>query len=190
MSKDDIYISVDIEADGPLPGPNSMLSLGAAAFRAGSREPVATFEINLTPLQGATPDPETMTWWSKQDPEVWKHVTSNPLEPRVAMQAFGDWVRGLGGDPVMVVYPTWDFLWVHWYFVRFLGPRGTPFGISALDIKSMAFGTLSEFDKYKSVSKRNFPKALFDGTPPHTHKALDDALGQGILFVNLLARRK
>lgn len=188
MSKDDIYISVDIESDGPIPGPHSMLSLGAAAFRAGSREPVATFEVNLAPLPGATPDTETMAWWSQQDPEVWKHVTANPLEPRAAMQSFGDWVRGLGGDPVMVVYPTWDAVWLHWYFVRFLGK--SPFGIAALDIKSMAFGEMAEFDKYKSVAKKNFPKELFEGTPPHTHKALDDALGQGILFVNLLARRK
>ena len=28
----EIYISVDIETDGPIPGPNSMLSFGAAAF--------------------------------------------------------------------------------------------------------------------------------------------------------------
>jgi hypothetical protein len=187
MAKDDLYISVDIETDGPIPGPNSMLSLGAAAFRAGSREPVATFEINLTPLPGATPDPETMTWWSKQDPEVWKHVTSNPVEPRVAMQAFVDWVRGLGGDPVMVVYPSWDDMWVSWYVVRFCGKN--PFGLGCLDIKSMAFGVLPDFDKYKSVSKRNFPKDLFEGCPPHTHKALDDALGQGVLFINLLSRR-
>jgi hypothetical protein len=30
----EIYISTDIEADGPIPGPNSMLSFGSAAFRA------------------------------------------------------------------------------------------------------------------------------------------------------------
>ena len=28
----DIYVSVDIEADGPIPGDFSMLSLGAVAF--------------------------------------------------------------------------------------------------------------------------------------------------------------
>jgi hypothetical protein len=29
----EIYISTDVEADGPIPGPHSMLSMGAAAFR-------------------------------------------------------------------------------------------------------------------------------------------------------------
>jgi len=31
MSKE-IYISTDVETDGPIPGPNSMLSFGSAAF--------------------------------------------------------------------------------------------------------------------------------------------------------------
>ena len=28
----EIYISCDIESDGPIPGPNSMLSFGSVAF--------------------------------------------------------------------------------------------------------------------------------------------------------------
>ena len=28
----EIYVSTDIEADGPIPGPNSMLSFGSAAY--------------------------------------------------------------------------------------------------------------------------------------------------------------
>ena len=30
----EIYVSIDVEADGPIPGDHSMLSLGAAAFSA------------------------------------------------------------------------------------------------------------------------------------------------------------
>lgn len=37
------------------------------------------------------------------------------------------------------------------------------------------------------ATKRNMPKKWFHGCPPHTHKALDDAIGQGILFLNILA---
>ena len=32
--KDEIYVSTDIEADGPIPGPHSMLSFASAAYRA------------------------------------------------------------------------------------------------------------------------------------------------------------
>lgn len=187
--REDIYVSVDIEADGPLPGLNSMLSLGAAAFRAGSRTPTSTFEINLAPLEGASPDPDTMAWWAGQDPEVWAHVTREPVEPVEAMTQFVTWVRSLGGNPVLVVYPTWDYMWAHYYLVRFLGPRGTPFGLGSLDVKSMAFGMLPEFASFKDVVKRKVPQALLEGCPPHTHRALEDAVGQGVWLVNLLAKR-
>jgi hypothetical protein len=32
MSSKEIYVSTDVEADGPIPGPNSMLSFGSAAY--------------------------------------------------------------------------------------------------------------------------------------------------------------
>jgi hypothetical protein len=190
LVKPDIYVSIDIEADGPLPGLNSMLSIGAAAFYAGNRTPVSTFEINIAPLEEASADPDTMQWWAKQDPKVWTHVTKDPADPTEAMAKFADWVRSLRGTPIMVVFPTWDFMWVHYYLVRFLGPKGTPFGIGALDIKSMAFGIIPEIQHYKEVTKRNMHKSLLEGCPAHTHQALDDALGQGVWFVNLLALRQ
>jgi len=34
MGTAECYVSTDIEADGPIPGPNSMLSFGSAAFLA------------------------------------------------------------------------------------------------------------------------------------------------------------
>ena len=32
MSSKEIYVSTDVEADGPIPGPNSMLSFGSEAY--------------------------------------------------------------------------------------------------------------------------------------------------------------
>lgn len=32
MSKPEIYVSTDVESDGPIPGPHSMLSLASAAY--------------------------------------------------------------------------------------------------------------------------------------------------------------
>ena len=31
------------------------------------------------------------------------------------------------------------------------------------------------------------PKRWFKGAPKHTHKAIDDAIGQGVLFVNMMS---
>lgn len=59
----EIYVSVDVESDGPIPGPNSMLSFGAAAFRLDDRWPygtrISTFSANLEMLEYASSDPKT-----------------------------------------------------------------------------------------------------------------------------------
>lgn len=181
-----IYVSIDIEADGPIPGINSMLSLGAAAFRLGSRTPIATFECNLHPLPEATPDPDTLKWWATQ-PDAFQYVTQNQQDPAEAMQAFKAWLQALPCPPrerpTFVGYPaTYDFMFTYWYMVRFTG-FPVPFGFSGLDIKTLAAAKLGV--EYHQATKRNMPQKWFEGSPPHTHKALDDALGQGILFINI-----
>ena len=55
----EIYVSVDIEADGPIPGDYSLLALGSAAYDDCGKL-VSTFTANLAPLDGAKQDPDTM----------------------------------------------------------------------------------------------------------------------------------
>jgi len=40
-----MYVSVDIESDGPIPGPHSLLSLGAAAFDLTTADPRLPFLV-------------------------------------------------------------------------------------------------------------------------------------------------
>lgn len=181
----EIYVSVDVETDGPTPGVNSLLSLGAAAFEFGNRNPIATFEVNLNQLPQATPNPDTMVWWGQQKPEIWEYVRKDPQDPAMAMKDFASWVRALPGSPVLVTYPTWDAVWVSWYMGTFVEGRN-PFGIGSLDIKSLVYG-LGVTRSFKGVTKKNMPKGWFQGTPPHNHTALQDAIGQGVLLVNLLS---
>lgn len=184
-SKQDVYVSVDIEADGPYPGGHSMLSLGAAAFVLPNREPVGKYEINLTPLPGATQDPDTMNWWAKF-PDAWAYSTKDPVDPAEGIPQFVAWVESLRefGSPVLVTYPTWDYMWVQYYLCRFNGGV-TPFGIGSMDLKTLAMAMLKN-DRFRSTAKRKMPKRWFEGTPKHTHKAIEDAVGQGIMLVNML----
>ena len=62
MEQEETYVCTDIEADGPIPGPNSMISLASAAFNSEGRL-LDTFAANLLPLPGAAPNPQTMEWW-------------------------------------------------------------------------------------------------------------------------------
>ena len=181
--KDEIYISTDIEADGPIPGPNSMLSFASAAYRA-DKTLVGTFTRNLTTLPAAAPDPKTEAWWKSQ-PEAWATCRKDLCEPRAAMNDYVAWLGELPGRPVFVGYPaSYDFLFVYWYLMRFAGE--SPFSHAALDIKTFAMSLLGT--RYRDATKRNMPKRWFDELP-HTHVALDDALGQGALFCNMLRER-
>ncbi|HEX3655133.1 MAG TPA: hypothetical protein VHV55_04980 [Pirellulales bacterium] len=179
----EIYISTDIEADGPIPGPHSMLSFASAALLP-DKTLIGTFEANLTLLPGTEGDPKTMEWWRGQ-PEAWAACRSNLREPAAVMPEYVAWVKALPGKPVFVAYPAaYDFMFVYWYMIRFAGE--SPFSHSALDIKSYAMALLG--NEYRQSVKRNMPRRWFDDLP-HTHVALDDAMGQGALFCNMLAER-
>jgi hypothetical protein len=188
----EIYVSVDIESDGPIPGPNSMLSFGAAAFIEG-KGLISTFERNLETLPGAAGDPNTMQWWARpENATAWTAHRQNTIDPKQAMSEFVQWTSTLagvelGGDgkpvnTVFVAYPAgFDFLFVYWYLIRFVG--WSPFSFSALDIKSFAMGVLGT--PYRKTTKKYMPREWF-GKRPHTHVAIDDAIGQGELFMNAL----
>jgi hypothetical protein len=176
----EIYVSTDVEADGPIPGPHSMLSFASAAYTADKRL-LSMFAVNLETLPGASPHPETMKWWATQ-PEAWKACRENVQDPGEAMTRFLGWLEGLPGPVVFVGYPAaYDFLFVYWYLIRFTGK--SPFSHSALDIKTLAMALLG--NGYRRATKRNMPSSWFDELP-HTHRALDDAKEQGALFCNML----
>jgi hypothetical protein len=180
----EIYVSTDVEADGPIPGPHSMLSFASAAFTAEGRL-VSTFSANLELLDGATGHPDTLAWW-EENKEAWTRTRIELRSPAEAMCDYVIWLQGLPGKPVFVGYPaSYDFMFVYWYLRGFAGE--SPFGHSALDIKTYAMAVLDL--PYRRSTKRNMPKRWFS-TLPHTHVALEDAIEQGRLFCNLLAERR
>lgn len=79
-TRPEIYVSTDIEADGPIPGPHSMLSFASAAYLA-DKTLVGTFEANLETLPGAEGHPIQMQWWKTQ-PEAWAAFRTNLEAPR------------------------------------------------------------------------------------------------------------
>jgi hypothetical protein len=177
----EIYVSTDIETDGPIPGPNSMLSLGSAAFT-GSGLLVSTFSANLETLQGASPDPKTAEWWKSQ-PKAWEACRREVVAPEQAMKSYKEWLEGLPGKPVFVGFPAgFDFTFVYWYLIKFTG--SSPFSFSAIDGKTYAMALLKK--GYRNSTKRNYPKHWFPRGNKHTHVALDDAIEQGMIFCNML----
>ncbi len=179
----EIYFSTDVETDGPIPGRNSMLSIGSAAFTPDG-DLIGTFSANLHTLPNAFGDMKTMRWWMNQ-PKAWEATQQNMRDPQDVMVEFSSWVKSTAGKnvPVFVGYPaTFDFMFVYWYLIRFTDK--SPFGFQALDIKTFAMAHLK--GEFKSTVKKNMPKRWFSKSNKHTHVAVDDAIEQGHLFINIL----
>jgi len=177
----EIYVSTDIEADGPIPGEYSMLSFGSAAFTPGKKL-VSTFSVNLEFLPNAKQDPDTMKWW-KSKKKAWKTCRENPQEPKKAMRAYAKWLKSLPGKQVFVGYPaSFDFTFISWYLNKFVGSN--PFSYLALDIKSYAMAVMKK--PFYSVTKKTMPKKWVDENKK-SHIALQDAIEQGALFCNMLS---
>lgn len=178
----DTYFSIDVEANGPIPGPYSMLSFGAAAIHKG--ELIDIYSANLDLLPGSAEDPDTMKWWS-QFPEAYAATRVNTQPPEVALPDFVTWVNSISGKPVAASYPAgYDFTWLYWYMIKFVGPNRSPFSFSCLDIKTLAMARLGV--GYRDATKRNFPLRWFDEKHKHTHVAVDDAIEQGFMLMRIL----
>ena len=176
----EIYVSTDVETDGPLAGKHSMLSIGSAAYMADKRL-VSTFSANLETLPECSADAGTAAWWTTQ-PEAWAACRRNVEPPQEAMTRYLAWLKALQGSLVFVAYPAaFDFPFAYWYLTLYAGEN--PFGFSVIDIKTYAMAMLHR--PYRTCGKKSMPTTWFD-TINHTHVALDDALEQGSLFCNML----
>jgi len=177
------YLSVDMEADGPIPGPNSMLSLAVAAITI-DKVVVEQFEVNLVELDGAKPHPETTKFW-RRNQAAYEATRTNIIPPRVAMRNFHHWLKKIEDNypnPIFVGHPvTFDFMWVNWYLHNFVGEN--ILGWAGFDIKTAI--SMQAKLPYRLSTKTNMP-ATFRSSHPHTHIAMDDALEQGEIAVNII----
>jgi hypothetical protein len=177
----EIYVSTDVETDGPIPGENSMLSMASVAFDEGGRE-LAAFSVNLETLPGAKANAKTMEWWQGQ-PAAWAAARKDAVPAKQAMDRYMIWLERLQGEPVFVGYPLlFDMMFVYWYLMKFAGR--SPFSHSGIDIKTMAYTALGG-ESYRNATKKHMPRGWFPPNMPHTHVALDDAREQGLLFFNI-----
>lgn len=173
MNTHEVYISVDVESSGPIPGEYSLLSIGACSIY----EPNKTFHCEIKPVS------------PKHDPEALAvtglsliHLERYGLEPETAMKQFASWAESCKkhhGDQLVFVgfNAAFDWSFVNYYFHRF--SHANPFGFAALDIKALYMGTSGvSWSDTKSSKMDQVLKPQHKGT----HNALEDALYQAELF--------
>ena len=182
------FVVTDVELDGPSPLRNSMLSFASVAID-GRGAVLDQFEAVLTPRAGHGPDERTTAWWATH-PEAHAEATRDPEPPETIMPRYVAWLESLPVPRVFAARPLMlDGVWIDHYLDVFAGKRimtmpgaGTPlFSGVGLDIASFA-AAVTGLDQVTMMGKPFDAEWL--GNVPHTHRAIDDALG----YANVLAR--
>jgi len=119
----DVYFSADVETDGPIPGPFSILSFAlvfAGTFD-GQRFTVPqnyqqSFYRELKPISDDfEPDALRVNGLDRDK------LLVEGERPEAAMTEAAQWVKGIigHGKPILVAYPlSFDWSWLYWYFTR------------------------------------------------------------------------
>lgn len=172
---DEIYISVDVEASGPIPGEFSLLSLGACVVG----DETKTFYLEFQPISDDfIPEALAVSRFDLQ------RLKASGQMPAHAMAHFAKWLKEVSGErvPVFVGFNAcFDWAFVNWYFHKFL--KNNPFGIGGIDIKAFYMGmTGTSWGQTRSSRLPGELKPVLR----RTHHALDDARAQGEIFRKLL----
>lgn len=169
------FVSVDIEASGPSPSRNSILSIGACLVD----DPARGFYAELRP------------WSREADPAAMRihglsldDLAARGEEPAAALRRFEAWlVTELDGRaPVFVGHnAAFDWMFVADAFHRYLGHN--PFGHAPLDTKSFFAGLTRVPWSGTGLAQI---AARFGEPATLPHHALEDARIQARLFAAML----
>ena len=182
-----IYVSVDIEASGPFPGQNHLVSIGAVPvrrldgnWRIDSNQ---TFYCEIKPQAGAAVVPEAMAVHGI----TLEHLEVEGIPLVDALSQFRDYFDSFGVNgrkPLLAAWPaSFDGPFIGWLSQASLGAN--PFGYSVFDIVSYAMGLFRCVDRRELNGKMKaagFEKPINE----NPHHALADAVVQGKTLAWLL----
>jgi hypothetical protein len=186
-SRVDAYFSADVETDGPIPGPFSILSFAivyAGSFDGRRFSRPRSYDQKM--YKELRPISENFQEEALRVNGLDRsRLCLEGEQPERAMTDACRWVKSIAGPakPVLVAYPlSFDWTWLYWYFIRF-SKDGSPFDYSrCFDIKTAlavkAGIPISEAGRsgvHPSLSSKH----------QHTHHALDDAIEQAEIFANI-----
>lgn len=180
FDKPQLFVYLDVEANGPIPGEYSMLSFAAVAFESNADEQfkeVSSYSANLHPLHNRV-HPSQQAFWDRH-PEAFQATLVNRKSPIEAMKQFSDFVLRL--QERYHVFPiSWpaafDWQFLNYYLHRFTGRN--PLGYNCLDHGSYMwafFGTERATDRWDLQPY----EAKQEG---HKHIAIHDARSGARLF--------
>lgn len=180
----DIYFSADVETDGPIPGPFSILSFAlvyAGAFDGecftSPRDYKRTFYRELKPIsENFQPEALRVNGLDRD------RLLREGEAPELVMTEASQWIKNITNDakPVLVAYPlSFDWAWLYWYFVRFAA-EGSPFNHSLCFDMKTAFAVKASVPISEAGRSKILPSLR--SQRKHAHHALEDAIEQAEIF--------
>lgn len=120
--------------------------------------------------------------------QIRNYLNTNGETPEEGMTRFVKWLENTKKEHnaqsiVFAAFPLgFDWMFTYWYLIEFAGV--SPFGHSRhIDIKTL-YATKADTLIMNSVKARM--KKHLHSKRKHTHKAIDDAIEQGELLINIL----
>ncbi|WEF13011.1 3'-5' exonuclease [Pectobacterium actinidiae] len=180
MKNNEIYISVDVETSGPVPGEFSLLSIGACLVQ----EPTTSFYIELQP-DSLRHDDEALAVAGLS----LQHLQQNGLPPIKAMECFYEWIFTVKQPEMKVIFvglnAPFDWSFINYYFHKYLGDN--PFGFTAIDIKAYYMGLTGCL--WSETKSSRMAERLCPVNHP-SHNAMNDARFQAELFALMIEEQK
>ena len=186
-----LYLSFDIEADGPSPAHNNMLSLGIYGFDQDKNE-VFTWQKNFFPRIGKKADHKCMTeFWDKQ-PQAWAFVNKDRVQPSEGMLDLAKQLKNLECHDWKIVWVAWpsayDWQWLNTYYQEMLSVY-SHLDLPYLGFKATCASSLWTFyvKEHKLTKKQEniLWEKCSEGLKGN-HNSLEDAKVQGLLYYNLM----
>ncbi len=162
------WISVDVEADGPIPGDFSMVALGAVIIEPSLDR---TFYARLHPISEK---------WIPQSLKICGFSREQTLRferPQTVMRHFAQWLSLEGGKHLFFVSDNaFDWQFINWYFYHFL--QFNPFGYSSTNLLSLFLGlNKNMYSRFKHLKRKR-----------SDHHPLQDALANAKAMLQMKLR--
>jgi DNA polymerase III epsilon subunit-like protein len=185
-----VYVCVDLEASGPVPGLYNMVSIGGVAVRWDGTRHVRgdTFYFEIAPdFDGFDAHAQSIHGLTEA------HLRAEGLPSKVVLEAITAWLSEQcpNGERALFVGHNAPFDWMYtaWYFAWAGMPN--PFGYNALDTKALTMGVHGL--KWKQCNKEvllELHPQLKAPAPEMVHDALADAEFQADILVALLDHQR
>ena len=197
MSKPTLYLSFDVETDGPTPLVNNLLSIGIIGLEENTSNIVFEYESNIIPLDTHKSDTQCMeTFWLKPEQKnAWDKLQINQKNYLTVFEDLSLELKKLSlkYKIIWVAFPAcfdWMFLKSYYELAKSNSPNGNNF--YDIGFKCNCASTLLDFYKKKNnlTSKETYKLfyELCDFDPKENHIAISDAKVQGKFYINLIKK--